>query len=154
WIVAAVLHEAGHFFAARLLGVRVSKMTLDVTGAKMQLCGKLISYEEEFFIAAAGPFINFIFSGALFSVWFSFAEFSLLLGILNMMPAPGFDGYRMTGSLIALFFGTRANEKAMHFLSFCAVIFLWTVAVYTLIRYNSGISLFVLSCALFTGFVF
>ena len=83
-----------------------------------------------------------------FSVWPAFAEFSLLLGILNMMPAPGFDGYRMTGSLIAIFFGARANEKVMRFLSFCAVIFLWTLAVYTLIRYNSGISLFVLACAL------
>lgn len=153
WLFAALTHETGHYLAAHLCGAKIEKMTLDVIGARMSLAGKLISYGEETIISVAGPAVNIAFALLSFPHLPSFAEFSLMLGILNLIPAPGFDGYRILCSVLSGIFGADISEKVMKWLSFFAVLFLWLTAVYTLLRYRAGFSLFLLSCALFVGFL-
>ncbi len=151
WLLAALTHEIGHYFAARLCGVKIERMTFDVIGARMSLSGKLISYVDEAVIAFAGPAVNFALAGLFFSLLPDFAEFSLMLGSLNLFPVSGFDGYRILFSVIALLKGYVAAEKVMRALSFCAVIFLWLISVYLLLRFGSGFSAFILSCSLLSG---
>ena len=153
WLLAAVTHELGHYFAACLCGVKIEKMTFDVIGARMSLSGKLISYVDEAFIACAGPAVNFALAGLFFPLFSDFAEFSLMLGMLNLIPAPSFDGYRILYSLLARYIGTFRGENVMKMLSFFAVFSLWLIAVYALLRYRASFSLFIISCALFVRFL-
>ncbi len=151
WFFAVFLHEMGHLFAASICGARIRLLTLDVTGAKMTLCGKLLSYKEEMLIAAAGPCVNLISSGLIFPYFGDFASFSMMLGILNLFPILSFDGYRILFSLIALCSGSEKANSVMKILSFCAVIFLWLLSVYLLLRFSAGFSAFILACSLFSS---
>ena len=153
WLSAAVTHELGHFAAARLCGAEIEKMTFDVVGARMSLSGKLLSYGEEIFIAAAGPAVNFALAGLLFPVFSDFADFSIMLGILNLIPAPSFDGYRILCSVLSKYTDTVKGESVMTILSFFALFLLWLIAVYALLRYRASFSLFIISCALFARFL-
>ena len=149
WLFGAFAHEMGHFFAARLCGAKIDRMTIDVIGATMSISGKMISYGEEIFIAAAGPCVNIILAGLLFPFLGEFSVLSVMLGLLNLIPAPGFDGYRILHSAIEFCFGELRAEKVMRFFAFFAVFFMWLMAVYALLRYRASFSLFILSCALF-----
>ena len=151
WVFAVFLHEMGHLFAARLCGADIKSFTLDVVGAKMTLCGKLLSYKEEILIAAAGPLTNLITAGLLSSFLGEFASFSMMLAILNLFPVFGFDGYRILFSFISLFFGDEIAASLMKKLSFLAIIIIWLLAVYLLLRFGAGFSAFILACSLFSS---
>lgn len=153
WALAAATHEAGHFAAARLRRIAIKGITLDLIGAKMSLSGRIISYKDEAIIAAAGPMVNLILAGLFFPLFPNFFAFSLMLGILNLIPAPGFDGYRILFSLLSMYTGSLKPEKIMKALSFVAIFVLWLLAVYSLIKYKASFSLFILSCALFVRFL-
>lgn len=153
WFLSVLLHETGHFFAAKICGAKVNSITLDVIGARMSLAGKMLSYGDEIFIAASGPCVNLVTAGLFFPYFRELSAFSLMLGLLNLMPAPGFDGYRIIHSAFSIFGGQSFAEKAMKIISFSSVAFLWLLSVYILLRFRSGFSMFLLSCALFCGFV-
>ena len=149
--LGASFHEAGHFFAALICGARLERLTIDIIGAKMSLCGKLLSYKEEFIIALFGPLVNLIIFALAYPLWKELSGFSLVLGILNLIPAPGFDGGRMLYSVTASRFGCGIADKTSRFFSFAAVFFIWLMGSYLLLRYSSGISVFLLSFALLYG---
>ncbi len=153
WISSVLLHEMGHLFAAKLCGASIKRLTFDVTGAKMTLCGKLLSYKEEMLIAAAGPCVNLISSGLFFPFLGEFSSFSMMLGLLNLLPISGFDGYRILFSLISLRGGHEKSYAIMKNISFCTVIFLWLVSAYLVIRFGAGFSAFILSCSLFSAII-
>ncbi len=149
WIFAVFLHEMGHILAARLCGAKIFSLTLDVTGAKMTLYGKLLSYKEEMLIAAAGPCANLISSALLFPFFENFSAFSLMLSFLNLLPIAGLDGYRILSSLVSLRMGCEKTHTVMKTVSFFAIFFLWLISVYLLLRFGSGLTAFILSCSLF-----
>ena len=153
WLFAVLTHETGHYIAARFCGVKIEKVTLDVIGARMSLSGKLISYGEEILIASAGPAVNLALSALLFPHLPSLAVLSLVLGLLNLLPAPGFDGYRIICSALSWRFGANVGARIINRLSFFSVLFLWLMSAYALLRYRQGFSLFILSCALFVIFM-
>ena len=90
-LLAILLHEAGHLLAAKRLGIPWRGFSMDFTGARMEISGRMISFFEEWLLSAAGPFAGLIFAalGAIFwkytqwAVWFSCA--SLLLSLLNLL---------------------------------------------------------------------
>lgn len=151
WLFAVFFHEMGHIISAILCGARIRSLTFDVAGAKMALCGKLLSYKEEMLIAMSGPSVNLIMSGLIFPFWEEFSSFSMMLGLLNLFPISGFDGYRILSALISLLTGDEKSVSIMKTLSFCATIVLWLLSVYLLLRYGAGFSAFILSCSLFSA---
>lgn len=151
WIFAVFLHEMGHFLVAKIRCAGISCLTLDVTGAKMTLCGRLLSYKDEILIAVAGPLVNIITFAVTFGFLEEFSAFSLMLGLLNLFPISGFDGYRILFSVIALRGGEEKADFVMKMISFCAIISLWLISVYLLLRFGAGFSAFILSCSLFSS---
>ena len=149
WLLAVFLHEMGHFLVAKICGAGIKCLTLDVTGAKMTLCGRLLSYREEILIAAAGPLVNIITFAVTLTSFEEFSAFSLMLGILNLLPISGFDGYRILYSFMSLRSGEEKANRITKALSFFAVIFLWLFSVYLLLRFGAGFSVFIFSCSLF-----
>lgn len=156
---AAVLHELGHLLAAAILGVPLRSLDVGMFGASLKVRGVLISYPKEFFLCAAGPAMNFI--SALAVVLLSehrgyyteagewFASVSLMLGILNLLPAEGFDGGRMLSVAVTLLFGPRVSARLLAASTFLSILILWMLSVYLLIRFGTSLSLFVFTLSLF-----
>lgn len=156
---AAVIHELGHMIAAALLGIPLRSLEVGMFGASLKMRGALISYPKEFLLCAAGPAMNFL--SAIVIVILSerrgyytetgewFASVSLMLGVLNMMPAEGFDGGRMLSVVISSIFGPRVSSKLLSLSTFLSILTLWMLSVYLLIRFGTSLSLFVFTLSLF-----
>jgi len=157
---AAALHELGHIFAARLLGVRFSEFSLSLLGARLNTETKLMSYKAEIILAAAGPAVNILsflmffpgfatVGGAVGEFFSYFTAASAALGLLNLLPVTSFDGGRILHSLISLIKDSETASKSLKILSFCSLFLLWSASVYLLIKASSSLSLFVFSLTLF-----
>ncbi len=156
---AAVLHELGHMLAAAALGIPLRSLDVGMFGASLRVRGSLISYPKEFFLCAAGPAMNFFSAIAVIILsehrgYFTetgewFASVSLMLGVLNLMPAEGFDGGRMLSVAVTSLFGPRASARILSLSTFISILVLWMLSVYLLIRYGTSLSLFIFTISLF-----
>ena len=157
-LLAILVHEGGHLLAARWLKLPRQGFSLDFTGARIEIAGRVISYGEEWLLAAAGPFCGLLFSalGAAFwrytqyAAWFSCA--SLLLSLFNLLPIRGFDGGRMLACTLAPCLGEGITARVMRLCSFFSLFLIWATAIYFLLRAGDGISLLFFSMTLFSRF--
>lgn len=154
-LLAAVLHECGHILAARLLRIPLRDLRMDFLGARLEIGGRMLSFGEEWLLAAAGPLASLLCAAIAACFWRSssyaviFSCASLVLGLLNLLPIRGFDGGRMTESALSFFCGIRVSRAVMRVLSFLLLFLLWASAVYFLLRAGDGLSLLFFSMALF-----
>ncbi|MBO5701528.1 MAG: site-2 protease family protein [Clostridia bacterium] len=156
---AAVLHELGHMLAAAILGIPMRSLDVGMFGASLKVRGSLISYPKEFLLCAAGPAMNFLSAIVVIilserrgyfteiSEWF--ASVSLMLGVLNLIPAEGFDGGRMLSVAVTSLFGPRVSAKLLSFSTFMSILLLWMLSVWLLIRFGTSLSLFIFTLSLF-----
>jgi len=108
FIVLLLVHEMGHFVAARQRGLPVSAPTfIPFVGAWIELKDKPMDVETEAYVAAAGPFVGTI-GATLVYLWGRHLDSSLLLAIayggfflnfFNLIPLSPLDGGRMTAIL-------------------------------------------------------
>lgn len=107
-LLCALLHEAGHVIACRLLLHLWPLVTVGWTGLRLSLRGVLPGTKQELWLAAAGPLTNLVLSAAtcLFMRWqgpsyagYAFAATGLLVGGANLLPLPGLDGARILACL-------------------------------------------------------
>lgn len=68
YMVCAAIHELGHIFVARIMKIKIQKISLDFAGAKIYPTMRIQSYKKEWLLCAAGPFMNIL--TAFFSVLF------------------------------------------------------------------------------------
>ena len=96
-LLAAVLHELGHYWMLRRLRARVTAIHITALGAEMQVQGNL-SYGSELLAAAAGPAVNLLLAlllglgGRLWEVLYLFSGAQLVLGAFNLLPIQPLDG--------------------------------------------------------------
>lgn len=155
----AIIHECGHLTAAVLLGIPLRSLDVGLFGASLRVRGSLISYPKEFLLCAAGPTMNFL--SALIVVAFSehrgycsecgewFVSVSVMLGLLNLIPAEGFDGGRMLSVVLTSMLGPRISARILSVTTFLSILILWMFSVYLLLRYGTSLSLFVFTLSLF-----
>ena len=156
---AASLHEIGHMLAAVWLGIPLRSLDIGMFGASLKVRGVLIPYPKEFFLCAAGPAMNFLSAvivimlsekrGYYSDVGEWFACVSLMLGILNLIPAEGFDGGRILHVVLTSMFGPRISARVLSYTTFGSILILWMFSVYLLIRFGTSLSLFVFTLSLF-----
>jgi stage IV sporulation protein FB len=133
-LIAAAVHELGHYLALRLKGCNMTSLRLGLTGFDMTYSGAL-SYYDEMLSAAAGPAAGFALMAvsavaggyARSPVLFELAAVSALLSVFNLLPAYPMDGGRILYAFIAVRSGERAAGRAVC-VSTCAVILLLLVA--------------------------
>jgi Zn-dependent protease/CBS domain-containing protein len=115
------LHELGHALVSRRYGIRTLEIVMFPIGGIARL-EKNPGIREEFWIAIAGPAVNFVLAGALFAYlsftaqWVPIANIAeptdfnmlqriavgnLVLGLFNLLPALPMDGGRILRSLLA-----------------------------------------------------
>lgn len=133
-ILSALVHELGHVAAIKLCGGKISGLTMDVTGFKIDFNPAGLTYGAEIIIALAGPCLNLIL--AYFSSWAGNrmgSEFLLLLSglnlilcVFNLLPIRQFDGGRALFMLLAMLFNIDLAERTLCILS-CGAIFLMMI---------------------------
>ncbi len=154
-LVAAALHELGHIYAARLCGIELGELKLDIFGAALRAPLGVCSYGSEILLAAAGPAVNLLIFGAVQLLggrpwWLElFGSASLTLGVLNLMPIRDLDGGRIVYCLIARRGSEAAARRAVGLLSGVLICGMWMLSVYLLLRAGVSLSLFVFSISLF-----
>lgn len=169
-VLAALLHELGHAAAARLCGVQISGMRLDLFGARLELTG-LSSYRQELVVALGGPVANLLTATVLLPAWIwcgcplygatpELSGGSLFLGVflpaslglcaVNLLPVTTLDGGRALNCLLSLWLGSDTAERILRLLSLLLLFVLWLLSVYALLRAGQLLSLFVFSFCLLT----
>ena len=152
-LLAATWHECGHLLTARVLGVRLRLLELDIPGARLFPSGPLPSYAAEGWLAAAGPAASFLLAalilplkGEFFAALFAA---TLSLGLYNLLPVSGFDGGRVLSALVAPFFGEQISVRVTRVASYLSIFFLFSLSATLLLRYGENLSLAVLCASLF-----
>ena len=130
-----ILHEFGHALMARKFGVKTHDITMTPIGGIARLERMPDGKGQEFWVAIAGPMVNFIIVGLIWTGFLIFRNIHLdilspsfwskenqppsffiillmangLLGVFNLLPAFPMDGGRMLRSLLSL---SMTREKA------------------------------------------
>jgi Zn-dependent protease/CBS domain-containing protein len=111
--LCVLLHEFGHIFTARALGVPTPYVTLLPIGGVAQL--ERIPEEpwEELLIAIAGPAVNVVIDDMQIAMVDRLAALNLFLALFNLVPAFPMDGGRVLRAALASRIGfVRATERA------------------------------------------
>jgi Zn-dependent protease len=112
--VSVLLHELGHSFTARSLGLPVNTITLFIFGGVSNLTREPESPREEFLVTIAGPLTSLILAGVFYllhaaagsgssqisAVLGYLASINLILAIFNLIPAFPLDGGRVFRSIV------------------------------------------------------
>ncbi len=147
--LCVILHEFGHALAARQFGVKTFDIIMTPIGGIARLERMPDGRGQEFWVAIAGPVVNFVIAGV---IWLGFLLFegeliptlavlswdlntpireyfkiillaNFWLGVFNLIPAFPMDGGRILRSLLSLRMDrTRATQIASFAGQFIAVI--------------------------------
>ncbi len=156
-LLAALFHESGHLFAAKICGIRFGECKVSLFGAGLFPDETLFSYGQEIVLCAAGPLFNFLLAAALTPFYLkthpAFLQYlifsSLAFGFLNLLPIRDFDGGRILHALLSLRFSQRIASVMLSILSFLFIFLLWSISIYFLLRASASLSLFIFSISLF-----
>ena len=110
-LAALMLHETGHLAAAKALGARVEEIEITPFGGVIALANEeTLAPMRGFLLAAAGPvcsllgcFLSLRIYRAGYLSFFAarrFAQYNLLLTLLNLLPVLPLDGGRMIRHLL------------------------------------------------------
>lgn len=109
-LLAAFLHEWGHILLYCAFFRRFPVIEVTMTGFCMRLPSQGLAPVQRFWLAAAGPAVNFVLAG----IWVlrleqsvtirgsAFLAANLLTGSFNLLPIPPLDGAQMAASLYAV----------------------------------------------------
>lgn len=135
-MIAAAVHELGHYGAVRLMRGRVSSMSIDTNGAVMNAFG--LSPKENLVCLIAGPA-----AGLLLGLTFQWFPVTAICGIFqslyNLLPIYPLDGGRILQSIAFIYgLGSRFYKIAEH----AVLTFLFALCIYGKLRYGITMSIF------------
>lgn len=145
-IIAAVIHELGHYFAIAILsGGGVLRGHSSGFRIKRQ---EALSYGKEIAVLLAGPGMNIaffiiclLFADHLDGYVKLFGYINLATGLSNLLPLEGYDGY---GALRELFYFSGKEEpvRKLEAFSFAVSVFLTFISLYLIDRFSEGYWIF------------
>ena len=168
-LFAILTHGLGHLIAARMVGVRMPRLTRTPTGFRLIAAGGFPSYEVELYCALGGPLANMVASLLCRGVLFFYPlatgllvpaiTVSLYLGLFNLLPISGFDGARILHCLLCCrhrhlssLSPTKA-DRLISVISSTLLLLFWLIALYLLLRRGSALSLYLFCLQLFQSTV-
>lgn len=129
-MLGALVHEGGHVLAARLQGLRWTRIRLTPIGIAVSISdtpSTPFTPRRSLVVALGGPVLGLVLTLALaWGVWHTHGTqlgtilsvaclLSLLVNTLNLLPVPGLDGGRAAGAVLAgLRSGTRRLGAFLH----------------------------------------
>ena len=153
YTLALLLHEMAHFYVARSKGYRVNNIKLDLLG--MKLCiSQNIDKNDHFWIALAGPLLNFIICVLCFALWWlwpesycfteNFFQANFILAIFNLMPIDPLDGGTMLRSIL-----NKGNKKTSIISKTLDIVFIVVFLILFIISFDTEPNLILLLFAIF-----
>lgn len=116
FFLTVLAHEVGHAVAARRYGVGVEGIDLWILGGVARLSDEAPTPKAEWRIAAAGPLVSVLLTGALGSVAYALAQAGApelitaslawlavvngVLAVFNLLPAAPLDGGRILAAVV------------------------------------------------------
>ncbi len=91
FLLAAALHEAGHLAVLPILGLPPRSLELSAAGALIR--AELRGEPREAWALGAGPGVNLLLAALFWRLWPMFGLCNLSLGLWNLLPLPGRDGW-------------------------------------------------------------
>ena len=152
-LLAAVIHEAGHFLALLFCGVGLRDISFSPAGFTITH-GETLSFAKENICLLAGIFMNLLF--APFGLLVGqpvFSAANLTLALLNILPIASFDGGRLLKNLLSLFLDPYPVSLLCAFLHWLFLFLLWAFGIFLLLFTGYNYSLFLTVICLFVGTV-
>lgn len=148
------LHEMAHYYVAKSKGYKVNSIKLDLLGMKLNI-SQNIDKNDQFWIAIAGPMLNFFLCLICCAFWWIIPEsyyftsdlFSanLTLALFNILPIEPLDGGVMLNSLLS-----KVNSKVARLISkILNICFIALFSVLFIASFDTGINLFYAMFAIF-----
>ncbi|OUN25038.1 site-2 protease family protein [Pseudoflavonifractor sp. An85] len=112
-LLACLVHEVGHWLAAKWYGGQLETVQLTAVGAEMVLCyPRTLSYGEDTVVALAGPVANALLSGVAWGLRIPvLAALSVGLGAFNLLPIFPLDGARVLHNYLCPLLGPQRAER-------------------------------------------
>lgn len=125
-----LVHELGHFFAAKVLGWKVDKICIFPYGGVSKFNEKVnVLLREEFFVLISGPLVQMVFFWVVRDLvgWRYeqiFLEYHLFILGFNLLAIYPLDGGRLLNIFMAIFMPFKKSLKVSVFISYSVLIFL------------------------------
>lgn len=145
YFFAILLHELGHYIVAKKLGYQLKKFSFSPYGVSLSYGD--FNYKDEILIALAGPVVNLFSILILSGIWWifpntyfftdNFAIISLILALVNFLPAYPLDGGRVFISISRGIFQEKTSKKITIFFN-CLFSLVFTIlfVVFMFIDFN------------------
>lgn len=144
-LIASAVHEAGHLLMLKLMNVSISKLSIDLSGAKIHIGN--MSYGQELLCACAGPV-----AGALLiccgKYYPELAICAFCQSIYNLLPILPYDGGRVLRCLSVMLFPQNVAQGIQQGAQWLVYAMIIGIGLFMALE-----RLFVLSFILFAGFV-
>ena len=122
-LLAVTAHELAHVIVLRMVGLRVKRLRLELTGLCIDYCGYACPAGHAA-AALAGPagglayaYFASLLARRLSCGWLEVSSgLSLLLSLFNMLPVIPLDGGRIAVQLLQKLLGERSGNRAAGFL--------------------------------------
>ena len=139
-VLAAMLHEAGHLAALRLVGAHIEGITLTVFGAEIRADTRYLPYWKDIFCTLAGPGVNIAaaFILARGSEDYLLAGANLLQGGFNLLPLTGLDGARTLHLLLSWGMGPVRADRVSKIVEILCAVAITASALYLVVRHQTG----------------
>lgn len=155
-VLAAALHELGHYAAMRALGCRLQALRLTACGAEMELSSaRTVPYVHELIITLCGPLTN-LFLALLCAnlplsseMQYLFAGVNISLGLFNLLPIYPMDGGNCLQILLVISFGDVRGRALAHGVSWMISLLLLLLGIIAFAFHHAQISLCVTAFWLF-----
>ena len=162
YVLAITIHELGHFLVAKKLGYNLTKFSLSPYGVSLSYYCQDLDFRDEIKIALAGPLANLLSAFLVLGVWWLFPSvyfftehfvcISVLLCLINLLPAFPMDGGRIFVCIFSHFFNKKISKKITIFFNLAlSLLFFVLFIVFCFINFNP--SYLLISCFLFVGFL-
>ena len=136
-LCAMAVHELAHIVMMLACGGQVRRLTLRF--ADLQIAASGLGYRQELLSALAGPLVNLICGAAFCMQRPSFAAYSLMLGICNLLPVWPLDGGRMIRCVLLARLPITQAEHISEIVSFAACAVLLLIGVFLTFFRKSGL---------------
>ena len=135
-VIAAVIHELGHYCAVRITGGSLYRLKCSMSGAVMEASG--LTEKSELICLLAGPLAGLL-TLLTIRIFPTLALCGFIQSLYNLLPIYPLDGGKILHRLILMLGGTDRSFRAIEH-SFLLTLLI--LCVYIRIRY--GISLFII----------
>lgn len=148
-LFCALLHEAGHLIAMKILGIQLERIDVMMLGAQIKTGKRLCAYSADAMVYCAGALANL--AGALFFylayLFYPMTEIMFLIfanlfyAFFNMMPVRGLDGGGFLQSLLLIRFEPEKAWKVGERISIICILIMFFMSLWVISASKTNFSM-------------